>query len=102
MTAPAARARTARPPPGLLTTNVQGLTDGGDIDEASEQADVDEMNDDAADQNEVVAPVPPKTVVKVKSADEAVDQDDQGENDNANDDDQGQDQQADQNSGGGD
>ena len=77
------------PAAGVLTTNVRVLSDGGDLDETSEQEDVDEANDDSTDGNQVD---------ENDQGDNSVDEDDQGEDDNSVDEnDQGQDEQADEN-----
>ena len=79
------------PAAGVLTTNVGALTDGGDVDEASEQEDVDEVNQDSTDDNQVD---------ENDQGDNSVDENDQGEDDNSVDEnDQGQDEQADENDG---
>ena len=63
---------------GNTTTSLPVLTDGGDVDEASEIEDVDEANDDSTDEN-------------------SADENDQGEDENADEDDQSEDENADEN-----
>jgi hypothetical protein len=76
---------------GALTTNVRVLTDGGDVDEASEQEAVDGVNNDSTDQ---------ETVDENDQGDTSADEDDQGEDDNSVDEnDQGQDENANQDDG---
>lgn len=70
--------RDSAPAAGVLTTTVRVLTDGGDVDEASEQEDVDEANDDPTDENEA-------------------DENDQGQDEQADENDDNQDEQAGEN-----
>jgi hypothetical protein len=70
---------------GNTTTSLPVLTDGGDVDEASEIEDVDEANGDSTDED---------TVDDNDQGENSVDENDQGEDENADEDDQGEDEDS--------